>query len=133
MIVDTSALPGPSRRAERDAFIDLLVGSQDPLISAATRLEASIVMQAKLGDEGVADLDALLAALAVRPVAVDAAQAYVARDAYKKFGKGRSPAGLNYGGCFSYALAQATGRPLLFKGEDFTRTDVMPAPMLRQD
>ena len=118
---------------QRDAFIDAVVGAHDPIISAATLLEASIVMQAKLGDEGVADLDALLAALAVRPVAVDAAQAYVARDAYTKFGKGRSPAGLNYGDCFSYALAQATGRPLLFKGEDFSRTDIMPAATLRQD
>lgn len=134
MVLDTSALVAVLLgEPERDAFIDALVGAHDPIISAATLLEASIVMQAKIGDQGVADLDALLAAVAVRPVAVDAAQAYLARDAYKEVGKGRSPAGLNYGDCFAYALAQATGRPLLFKGEDFAQTDVMPTPALRRD
>jgi ribonuclease VapC len=134
MVLDTSALVAVLLgEPERDAFIDAVVEAHDPIISAATLLEASIVMQAKIGDQGVADLDALLAALAVRPVAVDAAQAYLARDAYKEFGKGRSPAGLSYGDCFAYALAQATGRPLLFKGDDLARTDVMPVPALRRD
>ena len=129
MVVDTSALIAVLLgEPERDDLIDLLVEAHDPLISAATLVEASIVMQAKTGPDGVSDLDALLSVLAVRPVAVDGAQAYLARDAFTRFGKGRSPAGLNYGDCFSYALAQTMGRPLLFKGEDFTGTDVMPAP-----
>ncbi len=128
MVVDTSALVAVLLgEPERDLFIDALIEADDPLISTATLLEASIVMQAKTGDDGVADLDALLAAIAARPVAVDAAQAYLARDAFTRFGKGRSSAGLNYGDCFSYALAQAMGRPLLFKGEDFGRTDVTRA------
>jgi len=128
MVVDTSALVAVLLgEPERDAFIDVLVEAHDPLISTGTLLEASIVMQAKTGPDGVSDLDALLAAIAVRPVAVDAAQVSLARDAFGQFGKGRSPAGLNYGDCFAYALAQTMGRPLLFKGADFAHTDVMPA------
>ncbi len=128
MVVDTSALVAVLLgEPERDAFIDVLVEAHDPLISTGTLLEASIVMLAKTGPDGVSDLDALLAAIAVRPVAVDAAQVSLARDAFAQFGKGRSPAGLNYGDCFSYALAQTMGRPLLFKGAGFADTDVMPA------
>jgi ribonuclease VapC len=97
------------------------------VISAATLVEASIVMQAKLGDDGVTDLDELLAAAAARCVAVDVAQAVLARDAFARLGKGRAPAGLNFGDCFSYALAKAAGRPLLCKGSDFSRTDLAPA------
>jgi ribonuclease VapC len=112
---------------ERDPFIALLADAEDPLISAATLVEASIVMRAKTGDGGIADLDELLTAAAVRCVAVDSVQAHLARDAFARFGKGRAPAGLNFGDCFSYALAQATERPLLFKGDDFSQTDVTPA------
>ena len=128
MVIDTSALVAILLgESERDAFIDVLVEALDPLISAATLLEASIVLETKLGPGGVSDLDALLAAIAVRTVAVDGAQAYLARDAFTRLRKGRSPAGLNYGDCFAYALAQTMGRALLFKGGDFRRTDVMPA------
>ena len=84
-------------------------------------------MSARHGDDGVGDLDALLAAAGVRCVAVDAAQAQVAHDAFARFGKGRAPAGLNFGDCFAYALATATGRPLLYKGDDFARTGVVSA------
>ena len=128
MVVDTSALVAILLgEPERDRFIALLAQTHDPLISTATLLEASIVMRARTGDDGVHDLDELLAAAAVRPVAVDAAQAYLARDAFARFGKGRAPAGLNFGDCFAYALAQSTGRSLLFKGADFEQTDVTPA------
>lgn len=125
MVVDTSALIAILlSKPERDRFVDLLAQADDPLISPATLVEASIVMLAKTGPDGVGDLDDLLAAAAVRCVAVDATQAQIARDAFERFGKGRSPAGLNYGDCFSYALATATNRPLLFKGEDFEHTDI---------
>ena len=128
MVVDTSALVAMLLgESEHAALIALLADAEDPLISAATLVEASIVMHAKTGDDGVADLDELLAAAAVRCVALDSAQAHIARDAYVRFGKGRAPAGLNLGDCFSYALARATERPLLFKGEDLSHTDVMPA------
>lgn len=128
MVVDTSALVAVLfGEPERDPFIALLADADDPLISAATLVETSIVMQARTGDEGVADLDELLAAAAVRCVAVDGAQAHAARDAFARFGKGRAPAGLNFGDCFAYALARVADRPLLFKGSDFSQTDVTPA------
>ena len=128
MVVDTSALVAVLLgESERDALIARLAEAEDPLISAATLVEASIVMLAKSGDAGLADLDELLAAAAVRCIAVDSVQAQLARDAFVRFGKGRAPAGLNFGGCFSYALAKATARPLLFKSSDFSDTDITPA------
>ncbi|MGH2945008.1 MAG: type II toxin-antitoxin system VapC family toxin [Solirubrobacteraceae bacterium] len=128
MVVDTSALLAVLLvEPECDPFAELMADADDPLISSATLLEASIVMQARTGDGGIADLDELLAAAAVRCVAVDLAQALLARNAFARFGKGRAPAGLNYGDCFSYALAKATDRPLLFKGSDFSQTDITPA------
>jgi ribonuclease VapC len=128
MVVDSSAvLAILLGEPERDDYIALLAGADDPLISTATLVEASIVMQVRAGDAGVQDLDDLLAAAGVRPVAVDADQAALARQAFARFGKGRAPAGLNFGDCFAYALAQATGRPLLFKGADFAQTDVTAA------
>ena len=112
---------------ERDTYVALLADAEDPLISAATLVEASIVMLAKTAEAGIQDLDELLATGGVRCIAVDEQQSRLARDAFARFGKGRSPAGLNFGDCFSYALAQATNRPLLFKGHDFSKTDVTPA------
>ena len=128
MVVDTSALLAILLgEPERFDYIGLLAGADDPLISTATLVEASIVMQARTGDEGVQDLDDLLSAAGVRPVAVDADQAVLARQAFARFGKGRAPAGLNFGDCFAYALARAMGRRLLFKGADFAQTDVRAA------
>ena len=125
MVIDTSAFVAVLLgEPERDRFIGLLADTEDPLISAATLVETSIVMLAKTGPDGVSDLDELLAAAAVRCIAVDAAQADLAREALARFGKGRAPVGLNYGDCFAYALARATERPLLFKGDDFTHTDI---------
>ena len=84
-------------------------------------------MRAKTGHEGIVDLDDLFSAAAVRCVAVDIAQAHVARDAFARYGKGGSAAGLKFGDCFSYALAKTANRPLLFKGSDFVQTDIAPA------
>jgi ribonuclease VapC len=128
VVLDTSALLAVLLgEPESDPFIVVLADAEDPLISAATLVESSIVMRAKTGDGGIADLDELLAAAAVRCVAVDSVQAHLARDAFARFGKGRAAAGLNFGDCFSYALARAMDRPLLFKGDDFSQTDVTPA------
>jgi ribonuclease VapC len=128
VVLDTSALLAVLLgEPERDRFVALLADAEDPLISAATLAEASIVMLVKVGDDGVANLDELLSAAAVRCVAVDEAQARLARDAFARFGRGRGTARLNYGDCFAYALARAAKRPLLFKGDDFGRTDVTPA------
>jgi ribonuclease VapC len=128
MVLDTSALVAILRdEPECVEFVHLLATADDPLISAAILLEASIVLHAKTGDDGVADLDQLLQAAGVRCVAVDVAQALAARTAWTRYGKGRSSAALNYGDCFSYALATTLNRPLLYKGDDFTHTDVLSA------
>jgi len=128
VVVDTSALLAILLgEPECDRYIALLVEAEDPVISTGTLVEASNVMQARAGDDGVSDLDDLLAVAAVRPIAVDADQARLARECFARFGKGRAPAGLNFGDCFAYALARATNRPLLFKGADFARTDVLSA------
>jgi ribonuclease VapC len=128
MVLDTSALLAMLlAEPERDAFITLLSNAEDPLVSAATLVEASIVMHAKTGAAGVRDLDQLLITAGVRCIAVDDEQARLARDAFVRYGKGQSPAALNFGDCFSYALARAAGRPLLFKGNDFSKTDATPA------
>jgi ribonuclease VapC len=128
IVLDTSALLAMLfAEPERQPFIDRLAVAEDALISAATLLEASIVMQARTGPGGIEDLDNLLDAAAVRCVAVGYAQALLAREAFARFGKGHGPAGLNYGDCFAYALAKALDRPLLFKGDDFARTDITPA------
>jgi ribonuclease VapC len=128
VVLDTSALVAMLLgEPERDQFIAALAEATDPLISAGSLLEASIVLQSKLGEDGLADLDELLATAGVRCVAVDLAQVHAARDAFARFGKGRDPAGLNYGDCFAYALATVTQAPLLFKGDDFGRTGVAVA------
>jgi ribonuclease VapC len=112
---------------EREVFVELLSRAEDPLISAATLLEASMVMFARIGEDGVGDLDDLLAAVGVRCIAVDDSQARLARACFARFGKGQHPAGLNYGDCFVYGLAKVMNRSLLFKGTDFSLTDVEPA------
>jgi ribonuclease VapC len=128
MVLDTSAIVAILRdEPECAEFVHLLATTDDPLISAATLLESSIVLHAKVGDDAVADLDHLLQAAGVRCVAVDAAQAVAARTAWARYGKGRSPAGLNYGDLFSYALAATLDRALLYKGDDFAKTDIRSA------
>jgi ribonuclease VapC len=128
VVLDTSALLAILlREPEHDHFSAILASARDPLISAATLLEASIVMRTKTGADGVTALDDLLAAASVRCVAVDQTQALTARDAHAQYGKGNSAAALNFGDCFAYALARGYAQPLLFKGDDFAQTDVMVA------
>lgn len=94
-------------------------------MSAATYLECAIIAERRFG--GRAALDAWLIRRTIEIHPVDQALAQRAADAFARFGKGRHPAGLNFGDCFSYALAQSLGAPLLFKGNDFARTDLIPA------
>ena len=93
-------------------------------MSVASFLEASMVIEARYGPDGVRDLDLFIAKARIDLVAVDAEQAYVARAAFRTYGKGRHPAGLNFGDCFAYALAKTLGERLLFKGSDFSLTDI---------
>jgi ribonuclease VapC len=93
-------------------------------LSAANLLEAGIVMQARRGDEGARDLDLLLAKLNVEIVAFTPRHAEIARKAFRRYGRGRHDAQLNFGDSCAYALAKDASAPLLFKGDDFSRTDV---------
>lgn len=94
------------------------------LMCAATRVELGIVVEARFGDSAATDVEELLSAVAVEVVPLDADRARVALAAWRRFGKGRHPAGLNLGDCYSYSLASVTGGRLLYKGRDFDQTDV---------
>ncbi len=126
MVVDTSALLAILLdEPERRAFNEAIEAAESRLMSAATFVEASIVIEARFGAEGIRDLDLFIERAGISLAAVDSEQAQVARRAFSRFGKGRHPAGLNYGDCFAYALAIVLGEPLLYKGDDFGRTDVI--------
>ncbi len=86
-----------------------------------------MVILGRQQEQGIAELDDLIASSDIWIVPFDARHASLALDAFRRYGKGRHRAGLNMGDCFSYALAKATGLPLLFKGDDFVHTDVKPA------
>ena len=128
MVVDTSAIVA-FLLAEPDAERIAAVLGEAPvrLISAVTRVELSFVIEGRKGEPGRYDLDRLLGSGGFEVVAVTAHQADLAITAFRRYGKGRHPAGLNIGDCFSYALAVATDHPLLFRGNDFARTDVRAA------
>jgi ribonuclease VapC len=125
MVLDTSALLAVLLdEPERRAFTEAIEAAERRLLSTANFVEASMILESRHGAEGVRALDRLLAAASVEIVAVDSAQALAAREAFRQFGKGRHPAGLNFGDCFAYALAKCRTEPLLFKGCDFSQTDV---------
>jgi ribonuclease VapC len=90
-------------------------------------VEVAIVVEAQTKDKGSRQFDAFFRRAGIAIEAVTEEQAHVARQAYTEFGKGRHPAGLNFGDCFAYALAKVTGEPLLFKGKDFEKTDIISA------
>ncbi len=128
MVVDTSALMAIFLD-EPDAaeFEDSIDTDPTRLISMATVLECSIVLEARYGEAGVRELDYLLQRLAFALTPVDSEQMEWGRLAFRNYGKGRHRAGLNFGDCFAYALSKISGEPLLFKGDDFSRTDVTTA------
>ena len=128
MVIDTSALVAIALdEPEAPEFERRIADASVRLISAATLLEAAMVIETRLGEAGGGELDLWLHKAGVEIVAVDAELADQARRAWRRFGKGRHPAGLNFGDCFSYALAALTREPLLFKGRDFSKTDVRAA------
>ncbi len=128
MVIDTSALLAIGQNEpEAEAFERLIAEGPTRLMSAANLLEAAMVIETRLGDAGGAELDLWLHKAGVVIAPVDERQADLARRAWRRFGKGRHPAGLNLGDCFAYALSVATREPLLFKGEDFGKTDVQAA------
>ena len=127
-MIDSSALMAILQdEPERAAFVRKLARDPVRLLSAANWLEVAILIDDRYGEAGARDLKLLLVEAAVEIVPVTAAQAELARTACRRFGRGNHPAKLNYGDCFAYALAQETGEPLLFKGEDFGQTDIAVA------
>jgi len=128
MILDTSAvLAVVLGEPDFEIFVDAIAGSPVCRISAASFVEASMVAESRLGDQGLRQCDSFFrtSRISIEPVTEE--QALLARQAYSDYGKGRHPAGLNFGDCFAYALAKSTGQPLLFKGEDFRQSDIQSA------
>jgi ribonuclease VapC len=128
VIIDTSAIVAILfNEDDADTYARAITRADSRRVSAATFVEAAIVVAAQTKNAGGSQLDAFFrrAGIIIEPVTEE--QAHIARQAFTDFGKGRHAAGLNYGDCFSYALAKSTGEPLLFKGKDFTKTDVLVA------
>ena len=125
MVIDTSAVLALLFNEPEADEIELAIG-EDPvrLMSAASGLEAAIVVEARLGAAGGREFDLLLYKARIEIVAVTSEQMEAGRAAWRRFGRGRHDANLNFGDCFSYALAAVAGEPLLFKGDDFAKTDV---------
>ena len=125
MVLDTSAIAAILfAEDEAERFSEAIVDDPLRLISAGTALECSLVIESALGEAGGRELDLLLLRAGIEIIPFNAEQLTVARHAFRNFGKGQHPAGLNYGDCFSYALSMTSGEPLLFKGADFAKTDV---------
>jgi len=125
MIIDTSAIVAIlDQEPEANRIVCAIATTSDRMLSAANLVEAGVVMQARRGDEGARDLDLLIAKLKIEIIPVTARQAEIARKAFRRYGRGRHGAKLNFGDCFAYALANDEQAPLLFKGDDFGQTDV---------
>lgn len=128
IVVDTSALIAILRdEPEKDRFVDAILAASQRFLSAVSLQEAGMVVAGRHADAAAWEpLDALVARLGLEIVAHDAALARIAREAFLRFCKGRHAAGLNFGDCAAYALAKSNELPLLFKGGDFVRSDVVP-------
>ena len=128
MILDTSAILAVLF-AEKDAEVYARAISDADVcrISAATFVEVSVVVESQTGDAGSRQWDSFFRTAGISMEPVTEEQAHAARQAWSDFGKGRHPAGLNFGDCFAYALAKVSGEPLLFKGQDFRKTGIPAA------
>ena len=125
MVLDTSALIALLLdEPEAEDFRTALELDQARLVSAATLLETAIVIESRKGEAAGRELDRLIDKASVSVMPIDGDQIDEARRAWRRYGRGRHEAGLNYGDLFAYALSRVTGEPLLFKGDDFRRTDV---------
>lgn len=125
MVIDTSAFAAIFfAEPERETFLAAIAGAGSRLVSAATILETGIVLEARQGDAAGREFDLFVVKAGLQIVPVDAEQVDLARSAWRRYGKTRHPAALNFGDCFSYALAKSSGEPLLAKGTDFSQTDI---------
>ena len=125
MVIDTSALAAIFfAEPERQRFLNAITSAENRLLSAASVLETGIVLEGRQGEAAGREFDLFVVRANLQIVSVDAEQAELARSAWRRYGKGRHPAALNYGDCFSYALAKSSDEPLLAKGTDFALTDI---------
>jgi ribonuclease VapC len=125
MVIDTSALLAIFlAEPERSIFLNLILTAETRLISAPNALETGMVLEARRGEAAGREFDLFQVRAGLEIVAFDSDQLDVARSAWRRFGKGRHPAGLNFGDCFAYALAKTAGEPLLAKSADFAKTDI---------
>jgi ribonuclease VapC len=125
MVIDTSALLAIFlAEPERKPFLERITQAETRLLSAANAVETGILLEARRGEGAGREFDLFLSRAKLDVVSVDFEQVEIARAAWRKYGKGRHPAGLNFGDCFAYALAKISGEPLLAKGSDFARTDI---------
>lgn len=128
MVIDSSAFVAILLgEPEQIAFIEAITADRTRISSAPTVFETGMVLLTRRGEPGLADFRAFYARAAIQTARFEPEQLDVAINAFRRFGKGRHSAGLNFGDCFSYALAKATGEPLLFKGNDFSQTDLKRA------
>jgi ribonuclease VapC len=128
MIIDTSALVAILfGEPEAERYIGIIHRADRVAISVANFVELALVIERQIGPKLARQCDAFFerAQIVIEPVTTQ--QGFLARQAYLDFGKGRHSAGLNFGDCFAYALAKATGEPLLYKGKDFAKTDIAAA------
>jgi ribonuclease VapC len=135
VIVDTSALVAIlTREPEADAFTEAIARADAPMLSAATYVETAVVIDARRNPVLSRAFDRFLEENQLSVESVTPAQAKIAREAYRDFGRGSGHAAqLNFGDCFAYALARDKNLPLLFKGDDFRRTDVDAAVGVEKD
>lgn len=128
MVIDTSAVVAILfGEVDQLRYAAAIESAPSRIVSAVTRVELAFVVEGRKGAAGRALLEEFFDLSGTETVAVTPGQAEFAIDAFRRFGKGRHPAGLNIGDCFSYALAKAADQPLLFKGDDFARTDIRSA------
>ncbi len=128
MIVDSSALLAVlNRELDAERYEAATLSAPRCRMSVANLLEPSIVVESRGGAEAGHELENFLESAEIEPMPVTTAHLVAARRAWRQFGRGRHPAALGFGDCFAYALAQVSGEPLLYKGDEFTRTDVTPA------
>ena len=128
MVIDTSALVAVLlREPEREAFLGALEADPVRLLSSVSILEAAMVLEARKHEPGGRELDLFLHRSHIDVVPFTLEQAETARTAWRRYGKGNHPAALNFCDCCAYALSRTSGEPLLFKGDDFAKTDVVSA------
>lgn len=129
MVIDSSALVAVLlRESEADALAAAMLAASPRLVGAPSYLETVMVMVGRLGPTAYGAVDRFIGGVSAELVPFTPDQARRAVEAFLRYGKGRHPAGLNFGDCCSYALAAETALPLLFKGDDFSRTDIRAAP-----